>query len=153
MANAHNIAEKLKSMGLSVPEAPTPAGSYLGYREAGGLLYIAGQLPIQGDIFIKGKLGAGLTVEQGQEAARLCALNILAQAKAARGSLDNISRIIRITGFVNSAPDFHDHPKVINAASDLFAALMGDDGRHSRVALGVAALPLGAAVEIDAIIE
>ncbi len=131
-----------------------PGRDYVPFLISGNLLYISGQISKTGDgTVITGQLGAGLDVETGQEAAKACALNILAQAKAALGSLDRIQRLVKLTGFVSSAPGFGDQPKVVNGASDLMVAVLGDKGRHTRAAVGVSALPLGSAVEIDAIIE
>jgi enamine deaminase RidA (YjgF/YER057c/UK114 family) len=122
------------------------------YLHLNGQLFVAGQLPLkEGRIAVAGTLGAGLDVTQGQDAARLCGLNILAQAKAALGDLDRIVQCLRLTGYVNAAPDFIDHPKVINGASELIVKVLGSKGRHTRVAVGCSSLPLGAAVEIDAI--
>lgn len=146
------LEERLAEMGLEIPPPPPAAGSYKQYQKIGGLLFISGQLPVRDGKLIKGKVGDGLTLQQAREAAQLCALNILAQARLARGGQGHLGSVVRITGYVNSAPDFTDHPGVINAASDLLVRALGADaGLHTRVALGVASLPLGAAVEIDAI--
>ncbi len=144
---------RLAALGLTLPPAPAPAANYVPSQTSGKLLFISGQLSKADDGGIKGKLGAGLHVEDGQKAAQLCCLNILAQAKAAAGSLDAIAKTLRLTGYVNAAPDFGDHPAVINGASDLLVAVLGERGRHARVAIGVASLPFGFAVEIDAIFE
>ena len=147
------IEDKLKTMGLSLPEAPAPVANYVPTRLTGTLLFISGQVSRSGDgRLLTGKLGAGTDIAAGREAAKACALNVLAQARAALGSLDRIEAIVKLTGFVNSAPDFKDHPQVVNGASDLLVELLGDKGRHTRSAVGVAALPGGAAVEIEAII-
>lgn len=149
-----DIVNRLARLGLQLPEAPAPIGSYVAHVRSGNLLFISGQISKAPDgHIITGKLGADLTVEQGQEAARACALNLLAQANAALGNLDRVVRIVRLNGFVNSAPDFSDHPQVINGASDLMADVLGDAGRHTRAAIGVASLPAGCAVEIDAVME
>ena len=117
-----------------------------------GQLFVSGQLPLKdGKVAVTGKLGADLDLDQGQEAARLCAINILAQAKAALRDLDRIVQLLRLNGFVNAAPGFADHPKVINGASELMVEVLGNKGRHTRIAVGCASLPLNAAVEIDAI--
>ena len=119
----------------------------------GNLLFISGQISKAADGSVdKGRLGAELTVDQGRAAARLCALNMLAQAKAAVGELDRIAQVVRLTGFVNAAPEFTDHPQVINGASDLMVEVFGDKGRHTRAAVGVSSLPMGCAVEVDAIL-
>ena len=151
MSNA--IAERLREMGLQLPPAPAALANYVPYVLADNVLYVSGQISKAADgNVITGQLGAGLSVEQGQAAARLSALNILAQAAAALGSLDRIARIARLNGFVNAAPGFTDHPKVMNGASDLMVDVLGDKGRHTRAALGSSSLPAGAATEIDAII-
>jgi enamine deaminase RidA (YjgF/YER057c/UK114 family) len=150
---SQSISERLTAMGVTLPEAAAPAANYVPSIQCNGILYISGQLPMQdGKIVVTGTLGAGTEIADGQNAARLCAINILAQAKAALGDLERISQVIRLTGFVNSALDFHDHPVVINGASDLIAEALGTRGKHTRVAVGVASLPFGAAVEIDAMI-
>lgn len=148
------VEERLKALGLELPEAPQPLANYLPNLVSGDLLFISGQISKAADgTVITGNMGSGLTIEVGQFAAQQCALSILAQAKAALGSLDRIERVVRLTGFVASTPDFRDHPKVIDGASDLLVAVLGDAGRHTRAAVGVASLPFGAAVEIDAIMK
>lgn len=148
------IDEQLKALGLSLPPAAAPAANYLPFARHGDLIFVSGQLCIGPEgLTIKGKLGDNVTLAEGQEAARLCALNILAQTKAALdGDLERIDRMIRITGFVASAPGFTEQHLVINGASDLLVDVLGDRGRHSRAAVGMACLPLDAAVEIDAVI-
>ena len=150
-----NTLKKLSELNITLPDAPSPVGAYVAYKVVGNLLYISGQLPI--DIngkMIKGKIGKDLTLEQGQEASKLCVANILAQAKKAMGGdLDKIKNCIKITGFVNSSDNFIDQPKVINPASETLAAVFGDNGKHSRAAVSCNSLPLGIAVEIDAIFE
>ncbi len=148
------IEARLEALGLSLPAAAAPAANYLSFARHGGLIMISGQLCIGPDgLTIKGKLGDNVTLEEGQEAARLCALNILAQARAALdGDLERIGQILRITGFVASVPGFTDQHLVINGASDLLVEVLGERGRHSRAAVGMASLPLDAAVEIDAVI-
>ncbi len=148
------IANRLKELKIELPEAMAPIGSYVAHYTAGDMLFISGQISKTADgRILSGKLGADLAVADGQAAARACALNILAQAHAALGSLDRIVRVARLNGFVNSTPDFTDHPKVINGASDLIAEVLGEAGVHTRAAIGVASLPVGCAVEIDAIIQ
>ncbi len=145
---------RLKALGLTLPEAPQPVANYVPYLISGDQLFISGQISKAGDgSLMSGGLGTSCSIEQGQQAARLCALNILAQAKAALGSLDRIAQVLRLTGFVASSADFTGQPQVINGASDLMVAVLGDRGRHTRSAVGVASLPLGAAVEIDAILK
>ncbi len=149
------IADNLKKLNIELPNAPSPVGAYVAYKIINKLLYISGQLPIKanGEI-IKGKIGRDLTLENGQEASKLCVINILAQAKKATGGdLNKIKNCIKITGFVNSTDDFKDQPKVINPASETLSAVFGDKGKHTRAAVSTNSLPLGAAVEIDAIFE
>jgi enamine deaminase RidA (YjgF/YER057c/UK114 family) len=147
------VEARLASLGLVLPSAPIPVANYVPAFLAGNLLFISGQISKAGDGTVtKGKLGADLAIEQGQAAARLCALNILSQAKAALGDLDRIAQVVRLTGFVNAAPDFTDHPQVVNGASDLMVQVLGDAGKHTRAAVGVSSLPLGCAVEVDAVL-
>ena len=145
---------RLAALNLSLPPAPAPAANYVPYIIDGEHLYVSGQGSRMADgSLLTGRLGADLTVEQGQEAAAACALNILAQAHAALGRLDRIGQIIRLTGYVNSTPDFSGHPLVINGASDFMVAALGDKGRHARSAVSAASLPFGVAVEIEAIFQ
>jgi enamine deaminase RidA (YjgF/YER057c/UK114 family) len=151
---AGKIETHLESMGITLPTPATPAANYVPFVMSGNLLTISGQVPVgPNGLEFQGKLGDGYDVETGQKAARLCAINILAQAKAALGDLDRIVKMIKITGFVNAAPDFGDHPAVINGASDLLVEALGDKGKHARAAIGMSSLPFGVAVEVDAIIE
>lgn len=151
---ASEIEGRLSELGITIPEAAAPAANYVPYVQSGNLLYISGQIPIGPEgIQYQGKLGADADIDTGVAAAKLCAVNILAQAKAALGDLERIGRLVKVVGFVNSTPDFGDQPKVINGASDFFVAALGDRGKHSRSAVGVANLPFGVAVEIEAIIE
>ena len=149
------VSEKLKQLNIELPKAPDPVGAYVAFKKIGNLLYISGQLPIRTDGKItKGKIGKNLTLEDGQKASKLCVINILAQAnKAMNGNLDKIKNCIKITGFVNSTDDFFDQPKVINPASETLSSVFGDKGKHARAAISTNSLPLGAAVEIDAIFE
>ena len=149
------VFEKLKQLNIELPKAPDPVGAYVPFKKIANLLYISGQLPIGPDGEItKGKIGKDLTLEDGQKASKLCVINILAQAsKAMNGNLENIKNCIKITGFVNSTDDFFDQPKVINPASETLSFLFGDKGKHTRAAISTNSLPLGAAVEIDAIFE
>lgn len=147
------IEQRLEEMGLRLPPAAAPAANYVPFVVSAGLIFISGQLPIQGGgVAVRGRLGAGVSLEEGQAAARLCALNILAQAKAAcDGDLERIARCVKLGGFVACSEEFIDHPKVINGASDLIARVMGEAGSHARFAVGCPSLPLGAAVEVEAV--
>jgi enamine deaminase RidA (YjgF/YER057c/UK114 family) len=148
------IEARLEKLGLTLPPAPNPVANYVPFLLTGELLFISGQISKAGDgSMVTGQLGGGVALETGQHAARLSALNILAQARAALGSLDRIAQVMRLTGFVACVPEFADHPKVINGASDLLVEVMGERGRHTRSAVGVASLPLNATVEIDAILK
>ena len=146
--------DKLKSSGLELPISPKPQGWYVPVVRSGNLVFVSGQLPIRnGEVMMRGKVGETLTLEDGREAAKLCLLNVLATLEGNGCPLDSISRVVKLTGFVQSAPNFHDQPKVLNAASELLTEIFGDAGRHARAAIGVIALPLNAAVEIEAIFE
>ncbi len=148
------IELELKKQGLTLPEAATPAANYVPYVISGSQLFVSGQICAwNGEVKFVGKLGKDFAVGEGQEAAKICALNILAHAQAALGSLDRVVRCIRLGVFVNSTPDFIDQPQVANGASDLMVQLFGDKGKHSRFAVGVAQLPKGVAVEVDATFE
>lgn len=148
-------SEKLKELKIILPDAPSPVGAYVAYKIIGNLLFISGQLPISSDgKMIKGKIGKNLTLEDGQKASKLCVINILSQAmKAMNGDINKIKNCIKITGFVNSADDFIDQPKVINPASETLSSVFGVNGKHARAAVSANSLPLGAAVEIEAIFE
>ena len=149
------VSEKLKQLNIKLPKAPDPVGAYVAFKKISNLLYISGQLPIETDgKIIKGKIGNELTLEDGQKASKLCVINILAQAnKAMDGDLSKIKNCIKITGFVNSTDNFTDQPKVINPASETLSFIFGEKGKHTRAAISTNSLPLGAAVEIDAIFE
>jgi enamine deaminase RidA (YjgF/YER057c/UK114 family) len=149
------IEAKLATQGITLHQAPAPVANYVGFVRTGNLLFVSGQVcfDAQGKLIAKGKLGAGVTVEQGNAAARGCAINLLAQVKAALGDLDKVVRVVRLAGFVNSAPDFLDGPKVLNGASDLMVAVFGDKGRHARTTVGVASLPADASVEVEGLFE
>lgn len=147
------IEARIAELGLTLPAAPNPVANYVPFLVSGNLLFISGQISKAADgSIVTGALGRDVDIEQGQAAARLCALNILAQAKSALGSLDRIGQVLKLTGFVNATADFADHPKVVNGASDLMVDVLGDKGRHTRAAVGVSGLPLNSAVEVDAII-
>ena len=150
-----NIDDKLKELNISLPKAPDPVGAYVAFKKVDKLLFISGQLPI--DIngkMIKGKIGKDLTLDEGQKASKLCVINIIAQAKKAMdGDLNKIKNCIKITGFVNSTDNFTDQPKIINPASETLSSVFGNNGKHTRAAISCNSLPLGAAVEIDAIFE
>ena len=149
------IEQRLAAHGLELPEAPAPAANYVPFTTSGRLLFVAGQLPFRsGQLAVAGRLGADVSLEQGQEAARLCALNLLAQAKAAcGGDLARLARCLKLGGFVSCTPEFADHPAVINGASDLMVQAMGEAGQHARFAVGCASLPRNAAVEVEGIFE
>ena len=149
-----SIEDKLKSMGLSLPQAPAPAANYVPFVREGNLLFIAGQVPraADGSLPYKGKVGRELTEKQGYEAARLCALNCLAQIKAALGSLEQVKRVAQVRGFVNCVEGFSNQPEVINGASDLIVELFGEKGKHARAAIGSIALPRNVATEVDMIV-
>ena len=150
-----NIKAKLDEMGLVLPKAATPLGAYVPYVQSGALLMISGQGPVSASgVAVCGRLGEGLDIEDGNRAAQICGLNIIAHLNTAlNGDFERVKRIVRLNGFVNSTPDFTHQPAVINGASELLVTLFGDVGRHARAAVGVAALPMGWAVEIDAMIE
>ena len=150
-----SIYENLKKLNIEIPKPPDPVGAYVAYKRTSNLLFISGQISIDtnGNI-TKGKLGKELSIEQGQAAAKLCAINIIAQAKkACDEKLETIRSCIKLTGYVNSTNDFNDQPKVINGASEIISAVFGENGKHTRAAISANSLPLDAAVEIDAIFE
>jgi enamine deaminase RidA (YjgF/YER057c/UK114 family) len=146
-----SIATRLTELGISLPQPPAPVASYVGFVRQGNLVFVSGQLPlVDGKLITTGLLGRDVTLEQGIEAARICAVNILAQVNVAcDGDLDRVQHCVRLGGFVASMPDFTDHPKVINGASELMADIFGKNGQHARAAVGVAALPMNACVEIE----
>ena len=149
------IENKMKELNIELPNAPDPVGAYVAFKKINNLLFISGQLPITSDgKMVKGKIGKDLTLEDGQKASKLCVINILAQVKKALGGdLNKVKNCIKITGFVNSTDDFKDQPKVINPASETLSTVFGASGKHTRAAISTNSLPLGAAVEIDAIFE
>ena len=152
---AGTVEKRLADMGLTLPSPSTPVANYVPFVRTRNLLVCSGQICFDADgkLIAKGKLGGAVSVEDGQKAARACAINLLAQVKAAIGDLDKVARVIRLGGFVNSTPDFVDGPKVMNGASDLMVAAFADKGRHARTTVGVAVLPLDAAVEVEASFE
>ena len=148
------IDARLAELGLTLPDAPAPAANYVPAVQSGNALYISGQISAGPEGMITGKLGDGLSVEDGAAAAKRCALALIAQArKACGGDLDRIARVVKLVGFVNSTADFTDQPKVINGASDLMVEVFGDAGRHARSAVSAASLPFGVAVEVEAVFE
>jgi enamine deaminase RidA (YjgF/YER057c/UK114 family) len=151
---AGRIEQRLKDLGIVLPTAATPIANYVPAVRTGSLLFVAGQLPlVDGKVAMEGKLGESVSLEQGAESARLCALNIMAQTKAAIGDLDNVVRIVKLTGFVACTPGFAQHPQVVNGASDVMVQVFGDIGRHARAAVGAPSLPRNAPVEVEAVIE
>ena len=148
------VDARLKALGLELPPAAAPIANYVPCHLVGNLLLVSGQISRTGDgQVLAGKLGGDLNVEAGRAAARVCALSVLAQVRAALGSLDRVARVIKLTGFINAVPAFTEHPAVVNGASDLLVEVLGEAGRHTRSAVGVSSLPLDAAVEIEAIVE
>jgi enamine deaminase RidA (YjgF/YER057c/UK114 family) len=152
---ASDIDKKLTDLGITLPPPGAPAGNYVPFVIVGDLAFMSGQVAREaGKMKYTGKVGGGLSIEQGQQAARLCAVNLLAQLKVAcGGDLDRVERCVRLGGFVNSPPDFLDHPKVVNGASDLMVEVFGERGQHARTAVGVSALPLDSAVEVEAVFQ
>ncbi|MDA0361540.1 MAG: RidA family protein [Proteobacteria bacterium] len=148
------IENKLTELGVELPNAPAPAANYVPYVKVGNLVYISGQISSDSTGLIIGKLGANMSVEEGANAAKICAISLLAQVKAAcDGNLERLSKVVKLTGFVNSTTDFTEQPKVINGASDFFVNLLGEKGRHSRSAVSAVSLPFGVAVEIEGIFQ
>ena len=152
---AGQIDARLAELGITIPEAAAPVANYVGHVVSGNTVFVSGQVTIEnGQLQYIGKLGDSVSLDDGYKAARLCAINIIAQLKAAcGGDLDRVKRVVRLGGFVNSTPDFKDQPKVINGASDLMVEVFGDKGKHSRAAVSAGALPSGVAVEVDCIAE
>ncbi len=149
-----SISDRMNELGIELPRAPAPVGAYVPYVISGSLMFISGQVPIRdGAMIHEGKVPLDVTVEQGQECAALCFLNAVAQAKAALGDLERVERIVRMTGYVAVAADFTAQPLVVNGASNLAVDIFGENGKHARVAVGVAELPLGAPVELEVILE
>jgi enamine deaminase RidA (YjgF/YER057c/UK114 family) len=146
--------ERMRELGLELPRVPRPAGSYVAAVRTGDLVFTAGQVPFEdGEIRVTGKVGDAVSLEEAQHAARLCALNALAAAASEAGGLDRISRIIKVVGYVASAPGFNGQPQVVNGASDLLGEIFGENSHHARSAVGVVELPLGVPVEIEMIVE
>ena len=151
---AGRIESKLAELGVTLPDAPAPAANYVPYVLTGNTVYVSGQISNDAGTLITGKLGDGMSVEDGAAAARVCAINLLSQVKAAcGGDLDRLKRVLKLTGFVNSTSDFTDQPTVINGASDFLVEVLGDSGRHARSAVSAASLSLGVSVEIEGIFE
>lgn len=147
------VEAKLAALGITIPAASAPAANYVPFVISGNLLWISGQISMANGSFMTGKLAGEADIEAGRAAARQCAINLIAQIKAALGDLDRVKRVVKLVGFVNSAPDFTDQPKVVNGCSDLFVEAFGDAGRHARSAVGVAQLPFNVSVEVEAVIE
>jgi enamine deaminase RidA (YjgF/YER057c/UK114 family) len=149
------VEKKLQELGIALQEPRAPMANYVPYVRTGNLLTVSGQVCLDGDgkLVAKGRLGDGVSIEDGQKAARICAINLLAQVKAAVGDLDKVLRVVRLGGFINSAPGFAEGPKVMNGASDIMVAVFGDKGKHARSTVGVAALPADAAVEVEGLFE
>jgi enamine deaminase RidA (YjgF/YER057c/UK114 family) len=145
------VEQKLASLGITLPNPASPIANYVPAVRSGNLLVVSGQICFgaDGKLVAKGQLGGSVSIEDGQKAARACAINLLAQVKAALGDLDQVSRVVRLGGFINSAPGFADGPKVMNGASDLMVEVFGEKGRHARTTVGVSALPVDAAVEVE----
>jgi enamine deaminase RidA (YjgF/YER057c/UK114 family) len=148
-----SVLERLKAAGVTLPEARPPVANYVPFVISGNLLFISGQVSAGPDGLIKGRLGETMSLEEGQAAARICAINLIAQMKAALGDLERVERIVKLGGFVSAAVDFVDIPKVINGCSDLMVEVFGDKGRHARSAVACPVLPMGAAVEVDAVVQ
>src|SRR4051812_2942546 len=155
MTMAGTVEQNLAAQGIVLPAPKAPVANYVPFVRTGNLLFVSGQvcLDADGKLIAKGKLGAGVSIEDGAAAARGCGINLLAQVKAAIGDLDKVVRVVRLGGFVNAAPDFLEGPKVLNGASDLMVAVFGDKGRHARTTVGVSALPSDAAVEVEGVFE
>jgi enamine deaminase RidA (YjgF/YER057c/UK114 family) len=149
------VEKKLLDLGITLPSPAAPVANYVGFVRAGDLLMVSGQLCFdpEGKLVAKGKLGGNVSIEDGTRAARACAVNVLAQVKTALGDLDKVARVVRLGGFINAVPDFFDTPKVMNGASDLMVTAFGDKGRHARTTIGVSALPMDAAVEVEGLFD
>jgi enamine deaminase RidA (YjgF/YER057c/UK114 family) len=150
---SEGVEGRLRSLGYELPPVPRPAGSYVPATRAGSLLFTAGQIPLKEGLPYTGKVGQDISVEDAKEAARLCTLNALAAVKAEAGSLENVGRVVKVTGYIASVAGFNDQPQVMNGASDLIGELFGEKGLHARTAVGVAELPMNAPVEVEIIVE
>jgi enamine deaminase RidA (YjgF/YER057c/UK114 family) len=148
-----SVSDRLKAAGVTLPDARPPVANYVPFVITGNLLFISGQFSLTTEGLITGRLGEDMTLEQGQQAARACAINLITQMKSALGDLERVTRIVKLGGFVNAAGDFSDIPKVVNGCSDLMVEIFGDKGRHARAAVACPVLPMGAAVEVDAVVE
>ena len=151
----HLFEENIKNLGLNIPDLPKALANYVPYKVVGKTMYISGQAPLhKGELIYKGKVGSDISIEDGIEAAKLCVINIIAAVKTGlEGDWNKLDCFVKLTGFVNCQDNFTDQPKIINGASDMLVEIFGDQGRHARVAVGANALPLGIAVEIDAIVQ
>ncbi len=148
-----SVLDRLKAAGVTLPEPRAAVANYVPFVITGNLLFISGQVSAAPEGLIKGRLGEDMTLEQGQHAARICAINLIAQMQAALGDLERVKRIVKLGGFVNAAADFVEIPKVVNGCSDLMVEAFGDKGRHARSAVACPVLPMGSAVEVDAVVE
>lgn len=148
-----SVLDRLKAAGVTLPEARPPVANYVPFVITGNLLFISGQVSTSPEGLIKGRLGEDMTLEQGQQAARYCAINLIAQMQAALGDLERVTRVVKLGGFVNAAKDFVEIPKIVNGCSDLMVEAFGDKGRHARSAVACPVLPMGVAVEVDAVVE
>jgi len=149
-----NIDARLTDLGITLPDAPAPAANYVPYRQAGDLVFVSGQISMDGGGLKTGKVGAEVSIEEAQASARLCGLALISQLRAAcGGDLDRVQGVVKLTGFVNAVPDFTDHPEVVNGCSDLMVEVFGDRGRHARAAVGCGSLPRGVQVEIEGIFQ
>jgi enamine deaminase RidA (YjgF/YER057c/UK114 family) len=148
-----SVLDRLAAAGITLPDARPPVANYVPFVITGNLLFISGQVSVTPNGLIKGRLGEDMTLEQGQQAARACAINLIAQMRSALGDLERVTRIVKLGGFVNAAGDFTDIPKVVNGCSDLMVEAFGDKGRHARSAVACPVLPMGSAVEVDAVVE
>jgi enamine deaminase RidA (YjgF/YER057c/UK114 family) len=149
------IDKRLQELGVTIPEPAAPVANYVGWVRTGNLVFTSGQVPLKdGKFHFQGKIGGEISVEQAQQAARMCAINVISQIKGALdGNLDRVKRVVKLVGFVNAVPEFTDHPKVVNGASDLMVEVFGDKGKHARSAVGSGSLPLNVSVEVEGVFE